>query len=193
VPSPKKPVPPKALARPIVATGLAATVLIAAGAFVLSFAALTDLAVMAGISPALGWIWPLIVDGLIVAATVAILALAGQGARVLAYPWALLIVGATVSTAANAVHAILSVQHGQGAVPPVVSALVAAMPPLVLLAITHLSVVLVQRAPAAPKAAKPARAGSQSKTPGAATPTRSPRPRLETVPDTYEELVSQAP
>ena len=179
----KKPAP-ATLSRPIVATGIAATVLIAVGAFTLSFAALTDLAVMAGINPGLGWIWPLIVDGLIVAATVAIVALAGQGARVLAYPWALLILGATVSTAANAVHAILSVQNGHGAVPPVVSALVASMPPVVLLLITHLSVVLVQRtAPA--KAAKPVK------------PTK-PKPRtapalveVEAVPDTVDELIGQ--
>lgn len=189
--TPKKPAA-RTLSRPIVATGIATTVLIAVGAFTLSFAALTDLAIMAGISPALGWIWPLIVDGLIVAATVAILALAGQGARVLAYPWALLILGATVSTAANAVHAILTVEHGHGTVPPLVSALVASMPPLVLLAITHLSVVLVQRtAPAAP--AKPTRAARPAK------PVKAPRLEAkaavarDVVPDTVEELISQAP
>ena len=178
----KKPAP-STLSRPIVATGIAATVLIAVGAFTLSFAALTDLAVMAGINPALGWIWPLVVDGLIVAATVAIVALAGQGTRVLAYPWSLLVLGATVSTAANAVHAILSVQNGHGVVPPLVSALVASMPPVVLLLITHLSVVLVQRS-APVKQAKPVKT---------AKPKPAPKERIETVPDTVEELISQAP
>lgn len=138
------------LSRPIVATGIATTVLIAAGAFILSFASLTDLASRSGINPALAWIWPIIVDGLIVAATVAIVALAGHDRRTLAYPWFLLGLGALVSTAANSVHAIISVDQNHGGVPPVVSAIVAAMPPLVLLAITHLTVILVQKAAPAP-------------------------------------------
>lgn len=137
------------LSRPIVMTGFAATVIIAAGAFILSFAALTDLAVMSGLDPNLVWIWPIIVDGLIVASTVAIVALAGHEKKVLAYPWFLLFFGAVVSTAANAVHAILAVGDS-GAVPAAVSAIVAAMPPVVLLAITHLTVILVQKSGAKP-------------------------------------------
>lgn len=147
--------PQRGLARPVVATGIAATVLIAAGAFILSFAALADLAAMAGISPALAWIWPVIVDGLIVAATVSIVALAGHEARTMAYPWALLLGGAAVSTGANAVHAILA--SGASTVPAWVSAVVASMPPIVLLAVTHLSVILVQKAGVKPaKKARPA-------------------------------------
>lgn len=176
----RKPATP--LSRPIVAIGLATTVVIAAGAFILSFAALTDLAVSAGINPALGWIWPIIIDGLIVAATVAIVALAGHDRKTLAYPWALLVLGAVVSTGANAVHAVLAVEGSNGSVPVVVSAIVAAMPPVVLLAITHLTVVLVQKSapaqPVKPKKAKPvvrvaARttpAALQEKRPGTAAP-----------------------
>ncbi|WP_415853623.1 hypothetical protein [Sinomonas sp. G460-2] len=118
----------------------------------------------------------------------AIAALAGQGTRVLSYPWALLILGATVSTAANAVHAILSVQNGRGVVPPLVSALVASMPPVVLLLITHLSVVLVQRtAPAKP--AKPIKATKPK--PAAKERTASAPVEVETVPDTVDELIGQ--
>ncbi|HEX9086736.1 MAG TPA: DUF2637 domain-containing protein [Arthrobacter sp.] len=150
-----------ALSRPIVVTGVATTVLIAAGAFVLSFASLTDLAARSGISTSLAWIWPIIVDGLIVAATVAIVALAGHDRRTLAYPWFLLFLGALVSTAANSVHAILAVDQLHNGVPPVVSAIVAAMPPVVLLAITHLTVILVQKAAPAPAPKKkPARAAA---------------------------------
>jgi hypothetical protein len=138
------------LSRPIVATGFATTIVIAAGAFILSFAALTDLAVSAGINPALGWIWPIIIDGLIVAATVAIVALAGHDRKTLAYPWALLFLGAIVSTGANAIHAVLAVEGSHGNVPVAVSAVVAAMPPVVLLAITHLTVILVQKSAPAP-------------------------------------------
>jgi hypothetical protein len=138
------------LSRPIIAVGIGSTILIAVGAFVLSFASLTDLAARSGIDANLAWIWPIIVDGLIVAATVAIVALAGHDRKTLAYPWALLALGAVVSTAANAVHAIVSVSQVNGGVPPVVSAVMAAMPPVVLLAITHLTVLLVQKAAPAP-------------------------------------------
>jgi hypothetical protein len=138
------------LSRPIIAVGIGSTVLIAVGAFVLSFASLTDLAARSGIDANLAWIWPIIVDGLIVAATVAIVALAGHDRKTLAYPWALLALGAVVSTAANAVHAIISVNQVNGGVPPAVSAVMAAMPPVVLLAITHLTVLLVQKAAPVP-------------------------------------------
>lgn len=112
----------------------------------LSFASLTDLVKLAGINPRLAWIWPLIVDGLIVVATMSIVALAGHGRRALVYPWSLLAGGALVSVAANALHAILAAAGVVPAlVPALVSALVASVPPVVLLAVTHLSVVLVQR------------------------------------------------
>jgi hypothetical protein len=136
----------KPISRPIVGTGIAATVVIGAGAFVLSFSALTDLAIRAGINSTIAWMWPLIVDGMIVAATVAIVALAGRQGKEQFYPWALLFFGAVVSTAGNSVHAVLAVRAENGNVPVIVSALVAAMPPVVLLAITHLTVLLVQYA-----------------------------------------------
>ncbi len=131
--------------RGVLWTAVAATVVIAVGAFVLSFAALTDLAERSGISSSLAWIWPIIVDGMIVAATVAIVALNGHGRRAMWYPWALLFFGAIVSTAANSVHAILTVESTNSGIPTIVSALVAAMPPVVLLAITHLTVHMYQK------------------------------------------------
>ncbi|MCW2134263.1 DUF2637 domain-containing protein [Arthrobacter sp. VKM Ac-2550] len=129
----------------VLRTAVGATVLIAVGAFVLSFAALTDLAQRSGIEPHLAWIWPIIVDGMIVASTVAIVALNGHGRRAMIYPWSLLFFGAIVSTAANSVHAILTVDKMASGIPPIVSALVAAMPPVVLLAITHLTVHMYQK------------------------------------------------
>jgi hypothetical protein len=162
LPAARKPAAP--LSRPIIAVGIGATVLIAVGAFVLSFASLTDLAARSGINPSLAWIWPIIVDGLIVAATVAIVALAGHDRKTLAYPWALLFLGALVSTAANSVHAIIAVDQAHSGVPPVVSAVMAAMPPVVLLAITHLTVLLVQKAaPASLPKKKPAKAPAAAK------------------------------
>ncbi|WP_120522406.1 DUF2637 domain-containing protein [Arthrobacter celericrescens] len=129
----------------VLLTAVGTTVVIAIGAFILSFAALTDLAQRSGIEAHLAWIWPIIVDGMIVASTVAIVALNGHSRRAMVYPWTLLFFGAIVSTAANSVHAILTVDAIRSGIPPIVSALVAAMPPVVLLAITHLTVHMYQK------------------------------------------------
>ncbi|HOA26456.1 MAG: DUF2637 domain-containing protein [Microbacteriaceae bacterium] len=126
-------------------TAIAGTVFIAIGAFWLSFTALADLARRSGIDDAQAWAWPLIVDGIIVVATVAVVALAGQ--RTAWYPWLLLMAGALVSVTANAIHAIVAADAD---VPAVLAASVAAVPPLVLLAITHLTVVLTRARPAGP-------------------------------------------
>ncbi|MGP5008846.1 DUF2637 domain-containing protein [Brachybacterium tyrofermentans] len=115
------------------------TVLIGAGAFWLSFVALADLAVRSGIEAGQAWIWPLLVDGLIVVATVAVVALDGH--RSAWYPWALLIAGALMSVTANAAHALVA---ATATVPGLLASTVAAVPPLVLLASTHLTVVLTR-------------------------------------------------
>jgi hypothetical protein len=133
-----------------VVTAVSGTVVIAAGAFWLSFTALVDLAARSGVGAGQAWAWPLIVDGIIVVATVAVVALAGQ--KTAWYPWALLIGGAAVSVAANAIHAVVAADAD---VPGVLAASVAAVPPVVLLAITHLTVILTRPAPgtAGPEAA----------------------------------------
>ena len=127
-----------------VVTAVSGTVFIAAGAFWLSFTALADLAARSGIGAGQAWAWPLIVDGIIVVATVAVVALAGQ--KTAWYPWALLIGGAAVSVTANAIHAVVAADAD---VPGVLAASVAAVPPVVLLAITHLTVILTRPLPTA--------------------------------------------
>ncbi|MFH5231043.1 DUF2637 domain-containing protein [Antrihabitans spumae] len=57
---------------------LAMTLVIAAGAFVWSFAVVNELAAMAGQHRALAWIGPVLVDGAIIQATVAV-AVASSG------------------------------------------------------------------------------------------------------------------
>ena len=126
-----------------VVTALAGTVFIAAGAFWLSFTALADLARRSGVDAGQAWAWPLIVDGIIVVATVAVVALASQ--RSAWYPWLLLAAGALVSVTANAIHAVVAADAD---VPSVLAACVAAVPPMVLLAITHLTVILTRPLPA---------------------------------------------
>ncbi|WP_254622567.1 helix-turn-helix domain-containing protein [Rhodococcus sp. W8901] len=101
---------------------------IGVAAAVLSFTALSDLAARSGVAvPAL---WPAIVDGVVVVATVAVVAGAGR------YAWGLLIVGALVSVAGNALHAALPDE----ALPVWLRATVAAVPPVALVAVTHLAV-----------------------------------------------------
>jgi hypothetical protein len=123
-----------------VVTAITGTVFIAAGAFWLSFTALADLARRSGIDAGQAWAWPLIVDGIIVVATVAVVALASQS-RPTWYPWTLLAAGAVVSVTANAIHAIIAADTD---VPSLLAASVAAIPPLVLLSITHLTVILTR-------------------------------------------------
>ena len=122
-----------------VSTATMGTVLIAAGAFWLSFTALSDLARRSGVEPGQAWAWPLIVDGLIVVATVAVVALDRQ--RAAWYPWLLLMAATGVSVTANALHATVAAYAD---LPGVLAGCVAAVPPLVLLASTHLTVVLVR-------------------------------------------------
>jgi len=133
-------------------TAVAGTVFIAAGAFWLSFTSLADLAARSGIGVGQAWAWPLIVDGIIVVATVAVVALAGQ--RSAWYPWALLTGGALVSVTANAIHAVVAADAD---VPGILAASVAAVPPVVLLAITHLTVILTRTPNLAPEPEKPGR------------------------------------
>ncbi len=141
-----------------VVTAITGTVFIAAGAFWLSFTALADLARRSGINAGQAWAWPLIVDGIIVVATVAVVALANQH-RPTWYPWTLLAAGAVVSVTANAIHAIIAADID---VPSVLAASVAAIPPLVLLAITHLTVILTRPGtPGEKRAVEPVLAGTE--------------------------------
>ena len=133
-------------------TAVAGTVFIAAGAFWLSFTSLADLAARSGIGAGQAWAWPLIVDGIIVVATVAVVALAGQ--RSAWYPWALQTGGALVTVTANAIHAVVAADAD---VPSVLAASVAAVPPVVLLAITHLTVILTRTPAPAPGLGTPDR------------------------------------
>lgn len=127
-------------------TSVAGTTLLAVGGFVLSFAALRDLAVRVGMPADLAWLWPLLIDGMIVEATLAVVALAQRGSRrAVWYAWFLLAVGALVSVGSNGAHAVIS-GHGWA------GAAAASVPPVVLLATTHLTVLLMAapESPASP-------------------------------------------
>lgn len=129
--------------RGVLAVAVTGTVFIALAAFWLSFASLSDLARRCGIGPDLSWVWPLLIDGVIVIATVSVVALTGARSqrRAASYPWVLLLSGAGVSVLANASHAVVA---ADASVPTIVAALVATVPPVVLVAATHLTVVLTR-------------------------------------------------
>ncbi|WP_052067994.1 DUF2637 domain-containing protein [Rhodococcoides fascians] len=120
------------------AVSIVGTVAIALGAFWLSFTALQDLALRSNVPPSQAWVWPLIVDGLVLVATVAVVALKEHRW----YAWSLLAAGAALSLAGNTLHATYT-----GELPVAVRILVAAVPPLCLLAVTHLTVLLTRRSP----------------------------------------------
>ncbi|APL99627.1 excisionase [Mycobacterium phage Camperdownii] len=108
----------------------AGTVAVGGLAFSLSFTALTELAADNGVAQA--WMVPLVVDGGVVVATTATVALRTHRW----YPWTLLVLGSLVSVAGNVAHA-----GPQGTVAMVI----AAIPPLWLLASTHLTVLLYRQ------------------------------------------------
>ncbi|OZF00614.1 hypothetical protein CH300_20270 [Rhodococcus sp. 15-1154-1] len=118
------------------AVSIVGTVAIALGAFWLSFTALQDLAVRSHVPASQAWVWPLIVDGLVLVATVAVVALSEHRW----YAWSLLGAGAALSLSGNTLHATYT-----GELPVAVRILVAAVPPLCLLAVTHLTVLLTRR------------------------------------------------
>ncbi|MCZ4077981.1 DUF2637 domain-containing protein [Rhodococcus sp. H36-A4] len=112
------------------------TTVIGIASFVLSFAALWDLATMAGVPRNLSWLWPVIVDGTILQATISVIALAQfadqrSGRR---FFWWVLVIAALVSIGANALHAFTS---NTGTLHPALSAAIATVAPVSLLAATH--------------------------------------------------------
>ncbi|MGW5455013.1 DUF2637 domain-containing protein [Nocardia sp. NPDC003979] len=139
---------------------------IGGAAFVLSFAALQDLAIMGGTPRGLAWLFPVIVDGTIIQATMAVVALPPESAE-RAWFSRILVGGAAVSVSSNSIHAYLT-GHGWG------GALLAAIPPLALLIDTH-GLVLLRRA-AQHDSAPTAVVESTSETPAVAP---DPAPSVE--------------
>ncbi|CCQ13420.1 MAG: DUF2637 domain-containing protein [Rhodococcus sp. (in: high G+C Gram-positive bacteria)] len=128
------------------ATAVALTVGIAGASFWLSFAVLRDLAVMAGIGPGEAWVIPIVLDGAIVSTTVTAIALSNhtdhrtiKGRR---FVVTILRVAASASIAGNSYHAVLTATL----LPAVVSAGIATIAPIALLAMTEVLAVIL-RAP----------------------------------------------
>jgi Protein of unknown function (DUF2637) len=94
---------------------------LALAGFAMSYEALHALARDSGVSADLAWLWPLVVDGFIVVASMSVV-LAVIESRPTWHPWALLLLFSTISVAGN-------VAHGP---PTAIGRLVAAVPPVAL-------------------------------------------------------------
>ena len=121
-------------------TAVVITIVIGAASFVLSFSSLCDLAAHTAWPGRLAWLWPVIVDGAIILATMALVAFSAyaEQRRARRYFWVLLAVGAAVSVSGNAVHAIIP----NPALPaqPLgawFAAAIACVPPIALVGATH--------------------------------------------------------
>lgn len=140
------------VSRFVVVLAVAGTILLAVGAFWLSFTTLRDLAILSGIPEGQAWMWPLIVDGVILEATISVVALRDSARTARRFAWLLLGAGAGVSVAANITHAVVAADTR---VPALIAALVASVPPLVLLAMTHLTVELTRNTTPTPTGREP--------------------------------------
>jgi hypothetical protein len=106
---------------------------IGAAAFLLSYDALHSLAVASGVRPGLARIWPGVLDGFIVIATLTVVA-AKRTRQPTWYPWALVALFSAASVAFNILHALDRYLSAARWVRP----LVFAMPPIALVLATHL-------------------------------------------------------
>lgn len=125
-------------------SAVAVTVFIAIGSFGLSFYSLWDMASQLAWPGYIAWLWPLIVDGMIIVATMSLVAFggyAGQKSNVI-YSWCVLVFGAVVSMSANFIHPLLPHLTGQDQGPVTagswLGAGISCIPPIALLACSHL-------------------------------------------------------
>jgi hypothetical protein len=127
------------------------TVLIAIVSFALSFMSIQELAAQSAWPGWKSWLWPLILDGLIILATVAIVALAPYRDQFWnrAFVWLVLGTAALVSIACNSLHAWLVTEHLSGWM-RWGSAGLACAPPVALLATTHILAILWRFNPTPP-------------------------------------------
>jgi len=115
-------------------------VLVAIGAAILSFNALTALAEASGIRADFSWIWAVVVDGFILVATFAAFALKDRG-KSKYYAYSTLGVFVVISIIGNAWHAAIAKQGY--ALPIQAAVIVTAIPPLALFLAIHLLIIMV--------------------------------------------------
>lgn len=116
---------------------------VGAASFALSFVALRDLAVKAHVAADLAWLWPLIIDGTILLATLGVVVLAAfpEHCRDRRYFWCVLGCSAAVSIVANTLHAIVPADQPLNAW---LTGFIGGVAPVSLLATTHGLVILTR-------------------------------------------------
>jgi hypothetical protein len=117
---------------------------LALAGFAMSYEALHALARDSGVSSGLAWLWPLIVDGFIVVASLSVVRAVIESRRTW-HPWALLLLFSSISVAGN-------IAHGP---PTAMGRLVAAVPPVALVLAFDLLMRQVQLTLRPPPAAVP--------------------------------------
>ena len=160
-------------------TSAAGVLGIGAAAFLLSYDALHSLALASGVRPGLARIWPGVLDGFIVVATLTVVA-AKRASRPTWYPWTLVVLFSAASVAFNILHAVDQALARAGWV----AALVFAMPPVALVLATHL---LLQqgawrRQPSSSATAGEPPAGGTAQLPPDSSPTVLERPATASQP-----------
>jgi hypothetical protein len=114
--------------------------LVALGAAILSFDALTALALASGIRSEFAWIWAVVIDGFILVATFAAFALKDRGGAKY-YAWSTLGLFVTFSILGNAWHAAIAKEAFE--LPLQIAVIVTAIPPLALFLAIHLLIIMV--------------------------------------------------
>jgi Protein of unknown function (DUF2637) len=94
---------------------------LAVAGFAMSYDALHSLALTQGVPASLAWMWPLVVDGFIVVASLSVVRAVADTRRA-HYPWLLVLTFSTISVTFNVLHAA----------PTAVARFVAAIPPAAL-------------------------------------------------------------
>lgn len=119
----------------------AGTIAVTSAGFALSFDAIRAVGAAAHLRPSLTWLLPVCVDGAMAVSAVCAVVLKRMG-RGNIYPWSVVVIGAVISIAANALHAY---QRGGDVPLPVGWAMAASAVPALLLALSvHLVVILAE-------------------------------------------------
>ena len=161
--------------------GMALAGLLALFAFIISFDALRTLALACGIRASLSWMFPLIIDGSVLAFTWATWAFRTRGLATW-YPWLMLVAFSAFSIAGNSLHAHAVPIDGM-TLPGWAPGVVMSMPPIALLATTHMIVLAAGRTfDDTPEPAPPAFAPEPEPEP-VVTPEPKPEPAVTPEPE----------
>lgn len=123
--------------------GVTVAVILALLAFIISFDALRAVGLACGINGSLAWMFPIIIDGSTLAFTWAAWAFKTRRLSTV-YPWLMLVLFSVISLIGNALHAHPVIVNGL-LLPVWVPPVIMTVPPVALLATTHMIVLAAGR------------------------------------------------